>query len=263
MADSLKISGCEKLTAKLLGYFQEFILRAFSNDSGRAMDIAQKICYDCENLKGFIPDGLCPAWLNDSIVQCGEMAQQKGKGISAENFGKRALAINQIFIEVKDFSWAQWLSQRDCVDLDKEFAKEAAARHLDDAIDRLIECLNIISNDPEFNLGKQTTVDIQTLVGNLENSKKSSQSAIRSWLYTAGELVKLFVPHLDKIEKGIELIKKTKAAYNEACEIIDGSSHAVALSLGNKFCFGGRIITQGDETPRLSLPSDLEDGDQK
>jgi len=261
MADMLNISGCETITNKIRENLQSFVASAMANDYGRAKKLAGQIAYDSENLKSFIPDDTCPIWLKDAIIKCREFS--KLGSLSSGDFSKYAMGVQEILFQVRAFRWNQWSSQYDCTDLDKEFAQEAAARHLDSAIDRLIECLNVISHDPEFNLSRQTVIDIQTLVSNLKQSKNASQSAIRSWLYTAGELIKLFIPQIDKIEKGIELIKKSEAAFNEACDIIDASSHSVAFRLKNKFCCGEQVIPLCEETPRLSLPCDLEDGDKQ
>ena len=261
MSDMLNLAGCKMITDRILGNLRSFADRAMANDHDRAKGFAAKIAYDAENLKSFIPDNTCPDWLNNAMIKCREFA--KMGGLSSGDFSKYAMVIQEIWFDVRTFSWDQWASQYDYTDLDKEFAKEAAARHLDSAIDRLIDCLNIIASDPEFNLSRQTTIDIQAVVGNLEKSKNASKSAIMSWLYTAGELIKLFIPHVDKIEKGVELLKKTSAAYNEVCEIIDESSRVVALGLKNKFCFGEKIIPLGVETPSLSLPCNFEDGDKQ
>ena len=261
MSDMLNIAGCKELTSRILENMRLFVASAMANEYNAAKNFAGQIAYDAENLKSFIPDATCPSWLNSAILKCREFARLGN--LSSGDFSKSAMVIQEIWFEARKFSWDQWASQYDYTDLDKEFAKEAAACHLDSAIDRLIECLNIISNDPEFNLSRQTTIDIQALVGNLEKSKNASKSAIMSWLYTAGELIKLFIPHIDKFEKGVELLKKTSAAYNEVCEIIDESSRVVALGLKNKFCFGEKIIPLGVETPRLSLPCNLEDGDKQ
>ena len=261
MSDMLIIAGCKRLTDKILENMRLFAASSMANDYNSAKGFAAKIAYDAENLKSFIPETTCPDWINNAIVKCREFARLGN--LSSGDFSKPAMVIQEIWFELRNFSWDQWASQYDYIDLDKEFSKEAAARHLDSAIDRLIDCLNIISNDPEFNLSRQTTIDIQALVSNLQKSKNSSHSAIRSWLCTAFELVKLCVPHMDKMEKGVELLKKTQAAFDEACFIVNEVSQAVVCNLKNKFCLGDKIIHQNIETAKLSLPLGIESDDKQ
>lgn len=258
MATKLAITGCVQLTEKILANLQQLIQYAMSNDYGNAKKRAKQIEYDAQNLINFIPANLIPQWLQDVSEKCGVFSNLN---VSTQDYGKHAMVINNILFNIQNFSWDEWDSQFDHINLDKEFAKEAAAAHLDEAIDRLIECLNIIAHEPEFNLSRQTQIDIETLVTNLGKSKHASQGAIRSWLYTAFELVKLCIPHMDKIEKTVELIKKTDAAFCEVYTRLDIAIAAVAKKVRKLFCSSEKIIPHVTETPKLALTQiiDLED----
>lgn len=260
MATKLAITGCVQLTEKILANLQQLIQYAMSNDYGNAKKRAKQIEYDAKNLINFIPENLIPQWLQDVSEKCGVFSNLN---VSLQDYGKHAMVINYILFNIQNFSWDEWNSQFDNIDLDKEFAKEAAAAHLDEAIDRLIACLNIIANTPEFNLGKQVKIDIETLVEHLAQSKHASQSAIKTWLYTAAELVKLFIPHMDKIEKGVELLKQTEAAFDEVCEIIDTATLRATEKIKEQFCSAEKILPSAAKMPKLFLLDATENEDKQ
>ena len=260
MATKLAITGCVQLTEKILANLQQLIQYAMSIDYGNAKKRAKQIEYDAQNLINFIPANLIPQWLQDVSEKCGVFSNLN---VSTQDYGKHAMVINNILFNIQNFSWGEWNSQFDHINLDKEFAEEAAAAHLDEAIDRLIACLNIIANTPEFNLGKQVKIDIETLVEHLAQSKHASQSAIKTWLYTAAELVKLFIPHMDKIEKGMELLKQTEAAFNEACGIIDIATRRATEKIKEQFCSAEKILPSAAKMPKLLLLAATENEDKQ
>lgn len=261
MANILNLSGCERLTEKILANTRLLVQYSMSNDYTNAKALAKKIEYDAENLQNFIPTGQSPQWLKDIIEKCRGFSNLSN--ISAADYAKRAIVINDILFALQNFSWGEWETQSSYVDLDKEFAREAAAAHLDEAIDRLIVCLNIIANTPEFKLGRQVRIDIETLVEHLAKSKHASQSAIQTWLYTAAELVKLFIPHMDKIEKGMELLKQTKAAFDEVCEIIDIATLRATEKIKEQFCSAEKILPSAAKMPKLLLLEATENEDKQ
>jgi uncharacterized protein YggL (DUF469 family) len=258
MSDTLKIAGCKKISDQILEYLNSLVLAAMSNDYAKSKQFAGKIVYDANHLKEFLPSDKYPKWLTDVIDICDKFS--KLGNLNAPDYAKHVVLINDILFDLKNFSWDQSEVVSSYIDLDAEFAKNAAAGRLDEAIDKLIDCLNIIANEPAFKLNRQTKYDIQTLINNLRRSKNSSESTIKSWLITAGELVKLFIPHIDKVETTIKLLKKTEDAFNEVYRIIDCARYSVSQKLINEFCLGEKFVLKLDETTKiqLAIPESIE-----
>lgn len=260
MNTTLNIAGCQRMTKKILDYLNHMLLFAMANDYNRSKEYAGKIVYDGENLREFIPEDICPKWLNEAITKCKEY--HEAGNIGANEYAKKAIVINDIFFELKNFKWESLeITSGEGIDLDNEFSQYTRAAHLDQAIDRLIDCLRIMANDPAFHLDRKTKVDIESLIRNLQGSKYASESAIRSWIVTAAELAKLFVPHMDKIEKSIELVKKTEAAVNEVYFIMDNARHQVKQRLIDEFCHGEKLFLDSPQTPNILLLPEPEQND--
>lgn len=260
MNTTLNIAGCQHMANNILQYLSQLLQYAMANDYGKSKEFAAKIVYDGNNLLQFIPEELSPKWLVDAIIKCEEYKTLGN--VNAGEYAKKAIVINDIFFELKNFKWESLeIMSEGRIDLDNEFSQCTRAAHLDQAIDRLIDCLRIMANDPAFHLDKKTKVDIESLIRNLHGSKYASESAIRSWVITAAELAKLFVPHMDKIEKSIELVKKTEAAINEVYFIMDNARYQVQQRLIDEFCHGKKLFLDSPQTPNILLLPEPEQND--
>ena len=202
-------SGITKLSNQINDRCTIFVKSIQPNNTASSRKIASETLYDCKILKNMITENKHPQWLIRLIEKC-ELIQ------TAE--GKEYLSIVAEFVDImyeaKQFNWDSAFGDSDnTLNFDKLFDEYKAQSKLDEALEKLIKCLEIILNEPTFNLNRKTREDIKTVINGIRVNKNSSNSAIRSALASLWGLIKTIVPYVDTYEKWCEFSGKLHEAY--------------------------------------------------
>lgn len=225
-----QLQGCKDLTKQIVALLDDFIKNIVAHKD--TTTCAQSIKHDLEILIKFVGEET-PKWINTLLELCTN---------HAKNPGINRAEIIKIRGDIEHYSWDDFPTNIDSLNYDKIFIEEAAAVGLNDAIDRLIDCLQIIRDEPTFKLNKSTKSDIDNLINGLNNSKGTSESAIRIWTESGWAFIKTFIPHADKLEALNDFINKTPDAFNEiSLKIIDAKNKSV-LRIKDEFYVKDHLI---------------------
>ena len=125
----LRIQGCENITDKLNNNFQQMLRYALINQYSDSKKYAVKIIYDSELLQNFLFSDQ-PDWLPELIAQCKNYIIPNKSITELANILR---AVNEIFIQIKNFSWVSYGS----LDLDGLFLKYARELKYDELLEKL------------------------------------------------------------------------------------------------------------------------------
>ena len=170
-------NGIKVLSDRIMGRCSSFIKSINPHNQTMSKEIAAETFYDCNTLAGMIHEPEHPKWLIILLNECKlikDVSDTNGYMNSAEKI------INTMY-EMKKFNWDIALAANEGgLDYDKLFNQYKTQSKLDDALEQLIKCLEIILHEPTFNFSKKTREDIKVVINSIRANKNSSDSAIRS-----------------------------------------------------------------------------------
>jgi hypothetical protein len=236
-----QIQGCKALTENVLEYLDEFIRNAISRSSN--IQCVKSIAHDLNVMNEFIGQE-SPDWIKNLIGLC-------ARGQTDPNTTQEIIKLRSA---IEYFSWEDFYNDDgdiDKLDYDKIFTEEANKNGLNEALDRLVECLEIIKNESQFNFSKQTRIDIETLIIGLKKSKGKSESSIKTWVESVWALIKTCIPHADKIEALNKLLSDTQHAYNDVSFKIIEAKNMVIAKIQNEFC-NQKLLPKFEEAKQIA-----------
>lgn len=246
-------SGIIKLSKQIDGRCTDFIKSINQNNASSSHNLASQILYDCQILKSMIMQH--PQWLIQLIEQCQVLPKKTGK-----DYLTTVAEIVGLMFEAKSFDWnTMFEDSNGTIEYDKLFDTYKAQSKLDDALGQLIKCLELVLNEPTFNLNKKTREDIKTVINSVRANRNSSDSAIRSALASFYGLIKTVVPGIETCEKWVEFSGKLQDAYvailNELTEIrLKIQVHVKQEFMNDNFS----LPELGDLTPDAPLVQEVE-----
>lgn len=210
---------------------------------------AQKLEYDLEKFSMLFEDVNRPSWIN----KLKDVSTFSAKSWGKEGFANKFLECVNLIAEAKRFNWDTYFAEHEddsIINLDKTWTAVCAENKLGESLDRLIDCLKVIKNEPGFKLNAKTKYDIDILIKGLKQSKDASESTVRTFLSASWELVKSFIPYCDKVEKVQEVLKTFSDVYDEASLVVMKSTQDVRARFSVTFMSDINLLAQPEENNR-------------
>lgn len=245
MSDYLDVAGCKKITDRILQKLELCIESSAAGNHPNSKGYADQVVYDTKILCDFFTDVPSPTWTTQLITSCEDYSKNND---NAQVMGKKITVINRIFFDIKKFNWDTFQNPSESdVDMDSLFLNYSAEVKLNEAIDRLIDCLKIILKEPGFDFGREMKMNIETVIAGLKQSHDGSMNSVEMWMRSAYALVKE-LPVFDKFTKAQDIITKTDKVLEESYWLLREIQCRMSMRFKQLFCGPNKDKISGIDT---------------
>lgn len=233
MEKHLNIQGCDNITNLICVNIDKMLGYALVSDYVNAKKYVEKINHDGNILKQFMSN-TSPQWLEPLLSHCQAFIQKK---CNSQDYAQIVKGINEIFFQIKNFSWASYVSP----DLDYIFLEYMKELNYNELLEKLAEHFEKILLEYRDNLSASQIFNLTNIIQGLRSCKNKSESAISTWLYCAKNLIDTLCPQFEAVPKFMELLKQTAVIYDESCLLLLEIKNKVICKMQKQFCDGDKI----------------------
>ncbi len=203
----VNLRGYETKTQLIIDTLSKLVRDAYSGQH-QSSNLAKSISYECETLLGFLSTSAAPPWIAALKAHCDTFANPQNNAAKVKSFEDIFL----VSTTIKTFDWNKFFEEEQggFIDFDGLYARYKKESKLDEALEKVIACLEVILAEPSLSLSIDTKENIQTIISTIRRSKNASLNAVHATVVSTRDLLFAIAKLIPKLPEAIGVAVKVK-----------------------------------------------------